>query len=483
LATPLQEHEPGFILGHALRDDAGEIINWRYDDVNAAWAELVGIDADEARGRTIQNLIPEIEDEWVTDIARVVDTRQPLRFTRQVGVLGRWFDGVAQPVGADGFTVIFYDVTDRIHAGRRRDAVIALADTLRDETDISAMTRKAGEIIGEALGAIRAAFGELQHDRGQVVIDGGWAKPGAPLVEGLYSFSDYGSVLDDLLAGRLLVIDDVRRDDRTNADLAQWRALNTQAVVNVPVRQKGRTVAVLFVHHERPHAWSDDEVAFLQNAADRLEVAIAHRRAADQQGVINGEIAHRLKNTLAMVQAIASQTLRTAVDPEALDGFMRRLQALGTAHDALTASHWQQTNIEAVIRSVLDALGLEARCSLAGPKLTMGARAGMATSLLIHELATNAVKYGALSCEEGSVMITWNVDSSPDPTVHLDWQEQGGPEVVEPKRKGFGSKLVRLGLIELAAPRFAMTSQVFRQGLRRTLNKLDRRRIITWQIL
>ncbi|WP_342111878.1 PAS domain-containing protein [Methylobacterium sp. SI9] len=121
-----------FIVGEAIRDAAGRITDWRYLDVNAAWGELVGVDPTAARGRTIREVFPGIEDDWVNEFADVVDTGHPVTFTRQVGSLRRWYQGSAFPLGPEQFGVVFLDVTARIEADARRDALLELGDRLRD---------------------------------------------------------------------------------------------------------------------------------------------------------------------------------------------------------------------------------------------------------------------------------------------------------------------------------------------------------------
>ncbi|MEG8052686.1 PAS domain S-box protein [Sphingomonas aerolata] len=106
-----RQMDTGFIYARVIRDAKGQIIDWRYEEVNDAWGKLVGIGPDDARGRTIRELILGIEDEWVLELAQVVETHERYRFTRQVGVLARWYDGTAQWVGDDDFTVIFHEVT------------------------------------------------------------------------------------------------------------------------------------------------------------------------------------------------------------------------------------------------------------------------------------------------------------------------------------------------------------------------------------
>ncbi|SOB78862.1 Two-component sensor histidine kinase, contains HisKA and HATPase domains [Sphingomonas guangdongensis] len=440
--------DQGFIYARALRDKNGVIYDWRYEDVNKAWGSLVGIDADFVRGRTIREVIPEIEEEWVTGLARVVDTHNPARFTSRVGSSNRWYDGTAQWVGGDDFTVIFHETTARVEAVRRRDALLVLGDMIRDSLGTADMLAKAAEVIGVAVDASRATIGEFDHNRERIAVDAGWALPSMPPIGGSYRFEDYGRIREKLVQGETLIIEDVETDPRTADAAADWRALKARAVVNIPVKVEGRTTIVLIVHREEPYAWTEDEVAFLRNAADRLETAIARRREEERQDVVNKEIAHRLKNSLAMTQAIALQTLRGDASSAGLEAFAARLQSLGAAHDALTMGRWKAAVLTDVLAGVLDSVGVRGRCDISGPEIAMGSRASMSTSLLIHELATNAMKYGALSSEKGRVSIEWRVDGvDDDGELILEWTERGGPPTVASTRKGFGSRLVRLGLV------------------------------------
>ncbi|MBO6539089.1 MAG: PAS domain-containing protein [Rhizobiaceae bacterium] len=157
--------------------------------------------------------------------------------------------------------------------------------------------------------------------------------------------------------------------------------------------------------------------------------------------IINDELRHRAKNTLAMISAVASQTLRGAADPGALDIFHARLAAFGAAHDALAGRTDAGSEVGEVIRKALagHADTLE-RYDLCGPMIEIGSKQSITLALAIHELATNATKYGALSAEEGRVSVSWKTTEN---TFWLEWNESGGPEVCEPKKTGFGSRLIR----------------------------------------
>ncbi|MBJ3783091.1 PAS domain-containing sensor histidine kinase [Devosia sediminis] len=165
-----------------------------------------------------------------------------------------------------------------------------------------------------------------------------------------------------------------------------------------------------------------------------------------RQNVLGRELEHRIKNTLAMVSAIASQTLKGDDIAERRKTFDARLNALAHAHDLLTAKTWQSAPIQSVIESALTPhMSAPDRFIIEGEHISLSAKQSLSMALTIHELATNAAKYGALSTSEGLVRISWTLDGLNETAERqfvFKWQESGGPNVVEPERKGFGSRLI-----------------------------------------
>lgn len=171
-------------------------------------------------------------------------------------------------------------------------------------------------------------------------------------------------------------------------------------------------------------------------------------KAKEQQDILNKEILHRMKNTLAMVQAIAGQTLRGVTEADAVAAFRSRLNALGKAHDQLLRQDWATTDLEQIIRLLFEIHAEESRFDIVGPNVKLGPKATLSISLLLHELATNAVKHGSLSAPEGRVSLTWRIDDvSDEPEMVMTWSESGGPRVVEPTHHSFGTRLIRMGLV------------------------------------
>ncbi|WP_182422160.1 PAS domain S-box protein [Aureimonas sp. ME7] len=570
-----QLHE-GFLIGCVVRDPTGLIIDWRYEEVNRAWGELVGIDPASVVGRTVRDLIPGVENEWIDEFARVVENGQPTRFTRQVGPLGRWYDGACQPIGDDRFSVIFLEVTDRVRAESLRLGLAELGEALGQLEKVEAVPSVAASIIGRTLHVGRVGYGTVAEDGKTFHVPSDWTEEGYPSLAGTYRMDDYGLYAEDLRQGRTVVIPDIRFDPRTASDTGPLEAVSVRSLINHPIIENGQTVAVLYVNDDSVRHWTNEEVDFLREAAGRTRTAIERRRAElslreseqrqklalaigdvgtfdlnlatkelvwddrtkaafgvapdrtvsqdeklaavysddrsmfdaafraamsgelfdcefrvlgiddkvlrwvavqgrvvgetsgarhfvgavrdvsarvaaeERRNILNRELAHRLKNTLAIVQAIATQTLRTASDlPSAKDALTRRIQTLSKAHDVLLTGQHDAGAIDAVIRGAVTLHDPDERISLRGPALDIGPKAALTLALIMHELSTNAAKYGALSVPDGKVHIAWVVDVDGEikrPTLALSWREIDGPPTSPPTRKGFGTRLIEMGL-------------------------------------
>jgi PAS domain S-box-containing protein len=167
--------------------------------------------------------------------------------------------------------------------------------------------------------------------------------------------------------------------------------------------------------------------------------------AEDHQRLLINELNHRVKNTLASVQAIAFQTLRGEMPlAEARARFEARLMALSAAHNLLTEENWGGASLERVVQDATEHLaGDSGRFDIKGEPIRLAPRAALALAMALHELGTNAAKYGALSADSGRVSIAWSVEAD---RLSLQWRESGGPPVEAPRRRGFGSRLIERGL-------------------------------------
>jgi PAS domain S-box-containing protein len=177
-----------------------------------------------------------------------------------------------------------------------------------------------------------------------------------------------------------------------------------------------------------------------------------HKREQAQSRMLIGELNHRVKNTLAAVQSIVWQALRNTSDPAVIrESIESRLFALSRSHDLLTLENWEGAGLLDLIKAALEPFGVANGRSehfvITGRNIRVSPNVALALGIAFHELATNAVKYGAFSNKAGSVLISWTIERSPEGNrLTLRWQEKDGPPVTPPSRKGFGSRVIERGL-------------------------------------
>jgi PAS domain S-box-containing protein len=223
------------------------------------------------------------------------------------------------------------------------------------------------------------------------------------------------------------------------------------------------------------HRWYDVH-AFPVGPSENRQVGIifnditSRKNAERQQALLVHELSHRMKNTMTMVQAIASQTLGH-MDREAIKAFTNRLQSLSRAHDVLLKQNWSSANLSDVVRGIAGTYAEPARFELSGPEVNLNPNAALSISLLLHELATNAVKHGALSVPEGVVHVIWSAD---DAVLVLNWLENGGPAAPEPRRSGSGSRLINQGIVGTKDVKKLYSPLGFRAVFRAPINLVKR---------
>jgi PAS domain S-box-containing protein len=252
-----------------------------------------------------------------------------------------------------------------------------------------------------------------------------------------------GRPREDLLSGRLRI-----QDLTYPADLERNLDLFERAVASgEPYEIEKR-----YVRPDGTTVWVNNAVSVLHDKSGRLVALLAvntdlteRKRAEQHQQTLINELNHRVKNTLTMVQSIATRTLRAAATlDDARTAFEGRLIALSHAHDVLTRENWEGAGLHDIIALTVRAYSHrgEGRLKVSGPRIQLSPRAALGLAMGFQELATNAVKYGALSGETGEVRINWEVDSASPSRLHLRWEEKGGPAVTSPRGRGFGTHLL-----------------------------------------
>jgi PAS domain S-box-containing protein len=187
------------------------------------------------------------------------------------------------------------------------------------------------------------------------------------------------------------------------------------------------------------------------------------------QRLLVDELNHRVKNTLAIVQSLAHQTFRTAgISSDVRRAFEGRLEALAVAHNVLTRENWEAADLREIAEGALQAHRGSSILTISGPSVRLEPKTAVTLAMALHELATNAVKYGALSVDGGQVSVTWSVEGVGEPRLRLVWEERGGPPVTPPATRGFGSRMIERALAsELKG---SVTLDFAREGLSCTID-------------
>lgn len=320
----------------------------------------------------------------------------------------------------------------------------------RELDDIAAM---AAEICGVPVGLVSLVDRDRQFFKARVGVD---------VTE---TPRDVSLCQHAILGEHPLVVPDATLDPRFRDHPPVTGDLGLRFYAGVPlITPAGHALGTLCVIDREPHELDDRQLRLLallsRQVMTRLELrrclslsetalaeTQAHKarveEAVERQKDLVQEMAHRVKNTLTIVQSIVTQTLRQAdTAEEARDAIEARLSALGRAQNALTRAQAGEVRIHEVLKVALAphrGMDHPGTFALDGPDIDLGSRQALGLSLGIHELATNAAKYGALSEEGGTVAIAWSLN---DGAFHLEWREHGGPAVAVPERTGFGSRLV-----------------------------------------
>ncbi len=328
---------------------------------------------------------------------------------------------------------------------RRDSALLAMGDAMREAVGVEEIVRIAARTLCETLGIDRAGYALVGPDGDTFDLVADWCAPGVSSIVGEYRIRDFPGIGAILHQGRIVVIEDVMTDPLTR-DIGQACIdIGVRHLVAVPILVSGQLRAAFCLHHSESVTWSEAMLRFAQSVTDRTSSAVTRAGVEARQALLNQEIGHRMKNLLALVQSIAMQTLRGCPDVP-MDALMARFQSLAAAHDILLGGRLASGDLGSLIGTVLNVhVGREAvRLHCEGESVEIPSQTAMSLALILHELGTNATKYGAWSTASGHVRISW--ESLPSGRLRLIWQECDGPPVRPPAKKGFGSRLIERGL-------------------------------------
>lgn len=262
----------------------------------------------------------------------------------------------------------------------------------------------------------------------------------------------YSSCTEALKSGSRAIIPDFEHWDEIagTPDLDAFRQTGIRSAQTTPLLSRtGELLGMISTHWDRPHQPTERDLRLLdilaRQAADLLERTIAEEALRTQtkvQRLLTGELSHRVKNMLATVQAIATQTLRHSQKPqEFVSSFSGRIQSMARVHAQLSENEWQGTQLADIVQDQMK-LGPvdETRIAASGPDVCLPTELVPTMAMMMHELGTNSLKYGALANANGTVDVRWTVSGE---TLNLRWVERGGPASKAPIRPGFGTSLIQ----------------------------------------
>jgi two-component sensor histidine kinase/CheY-like chemotaxis protein len=211
-----------------------------------------------------------------------------------------------------------------------------------------------------------------------------------------------------------------------------------------------------------------DRTAELEQSAERLRAEVHERKLAEERlTILVQELAHRVKNLLSVFQSITSRTLTgTRSVEEAREMLIGRLQSLGHAHELLTETSWMEADLKDIVQAEI--AGFTERVRFSGPAVSLSPSGVQTFALIVHELSTNAAKYGALSSSSGEVVVDWQLGGTGDGRyMEFSWREKGGPQVVPATHEGFGLSLINaMGSNASSRPSIEFAPEGFRCTLR-----------------
>ena len=331
----------------------------------------------------------------------------------------------------------------------------ALSAQLLPEADISALYEK---VMDAAVSIMRSDFASIQMyypERGsggelRLLASHGFKSHTAKFWEWVRADSQCTCGVA-LRTGRRVIASDVETADfmANTADLATYQQNGIRAVQSTPlVSRDGKLLGMISTHWRKPHQPSERDLRMFDILVRQAADLIERKQAEETQHLLTAELSHRVKNTLATVQAIAGQTQRYAKsNSEFVENFNGRLRALARAHSRLTNSSWTGAYLHDVLSDQLTFDAGPDRIAYSGPAVFFPAQTALHLALILHELGTNARKYGSLSVPEGRLDVSCNISTSdPGHAIELVWIEQNGPEVQPPQKSGLGSQLIERSL-------------------------------------
>jgi PAS domain S-box-containing protein len=445
-----------------VMDRAGKVRAW-----NAHAEAIFGWTADEAIGRNLDELIipPALRqahrrglDRFNTEgVGRIIDRRVELTALRK--------DGAEFPVelsitlvsadGGDAFVGFLRDISEQKETEHRLERQLRESRLMLELSELASRNADFEEALATTLDSIcELADWPVGHafligDDERSLSSSVWNSDAIEVAPGLVEATEAATFKSGIgLPGKVLESGEAFWVSRLKKSGFPRRGLGFEAAFAFPIISNGRCIAIMeFFSRSRRDA---DEAMLLSVRAIGAQVGRVFERirAEELRTMLVSELNHRAKNMLAVVRGMAHLSFGAATDvSEAQKMFDERLDAIANANAIIHAGSSRTASLEAVIREGLGGCGAtEDRLTLSGPDLRIDGSAAIMFSLAVHELCTNAFKYGALSAEGGCIDVAWSISADDSARFDFTWTERGGPKIAEPTHTGFGTRILKRGL-------------------------------------
>jgi two-component sensor histidine kinase len=340
-----------------------------------------------------------------------------------------------------------HETTRNVLSQRQMQFLLELGDAMRGAPDVESARRQALAMFGRSLNADRVGLREIvgEGSKGRFPVIEEWTADGVAPVGGEVILPGLGPDLSAAFrSGRILIVGDTEADLTDDEPKASFSAMGVRAAIAVPKLLDGELAAILFVHSHQPRAWTLFDVSTAEQVLERVWNWMERERVAERERLMIREIDHRAKNALAVVQAVIRLTLAEDISSfrEKIEG---RVAALTRTHDLLSAKRWGPIEFGVLVKREVEAYShaSDDRITVDGPAVMLRSEQAQTIALLLHELATNAAKYGALSLPKGRLAIRWGLE---DNKLCLDWEETMPDAARDSEtgvKAGFGSKLIK----------------------------------------